>query len=50
MQEPLVPMLFPVLGAYMSGAEFMYPDLIWKVLYGQMTNLVAENGGVTYKN
>ena len=45
MQEPLVSMLIPVLGAYMSGAEFMYPDLIWKVLCVQMTILVAENGG-----
>ncbi len=34
----------------MSGAEFMYPDLIWKVLCGQMTNLVAENGGQTHEN
>ena len=45
MHEPLVSMLFPVLGAYMSGAEFMCPDLIWKVLCVQMTILVAENGG-----
>ena len=27
MHEPLVPMLFPVLGAHISGAEFQYPDL-----------------------
>ena len=26
MHEPLVPMIFPVLGAHVSGAEFMYPD------------------------
>ncbi len=45
MHEPLVPMLFPVLGAHVSGAEFMYPDLIWKELCGQMANLVAESGG-----
>ena len=26
MHEPLVPMLFPSLGAHISGAEFLYPD------------------------
>ena len=26
MHEPLVPMLFPVLGAHISGAKFQYPD------------------------
>ena len=45
MHEPLVPMLFPVLGAHLSGAEFQYPDLSWKELCGQMANLVAESGG-----
>ena len=45
MHEPLVPMLFPVLGAHVSGAEFQYPDLTWKELCGQMANLVAESGG-----
>jgi len=45
MQEPLVPMLFPVLGAHLSGTEFLYPDLTWKELCGQMANLVAESGG-----
>lgn len=44
MREPLVPMLFPVLGAHVSGAEFQYPDLSWKELCGQMANLVAESG------
>ena len=44
-QEPIVPMLFPVLGAHMCGAEFQYPDLTWKELCGQMANLVAESGG-----
>ncbi len=39
--EPLVPMLFPVLGAHMSGSEFQYPDLTWKEICGQMANLVA---------
>ena len=45
MREPLVPMLFPILGAHISGAEFQYPDLTWKEMCGQMANLVVESGG-----
>ena len=45
MHEPLVPMLFPILGAHISGAEFQYPDLTWKEPCGMMANLVAETGG-----
>ena len=45
MCEPLVPMLFPILGAHVSGTEFQYPDLTWKELCGMMANLVAESGG-----
>ena len=45
MHEPLVPMLFPVLGAHISGAEFQYPDHSWKETCGMMANLVAETGG-----
>ena len=30
MQEPMVPMFFPVLGAHISGTEFQYPDFSWK--------------------
>ena len=45
MHEPLVPMLFPILGAHVSGAEFQYPDLTWKEMCGQMAHLVAESGG-----
>ena len=44
MHEPLVPMLFPILGAHISGTEFQYPDLTWKELCGQMANLVADSG------
>ena len=44
-REPLVPMLFPVLGAHISRAEFQYPDLTWKEPCGMMANLVAETGG-----
>ena len=44
-REPLVPMLFPILGAHLSGTEFQYPDLTWKETCGMMANLVAESGG-----
>ena len=44
MQEPLVPMFFPILGAHVSGAEFQYPDHTWKELCGQMAHLVADTG------
>jgi len=45
MHEPLVPMLFPSLGAHISDAEFQYPDSIWKELTGIIDNLVAKSGG-----
>lgn len=44
MHEPLVPMLFPILGAHVSGAEFMYPDQSWKEPCEMMGNLVADSG------
>ena len=44
MHEPLVPMLFPPLGAHISGAEFQYPDLTWQEPTGLMANLVADSG------
>ena len=44
-REPLVPMVFPILGAHVSGTEFQYPDLTWKEPCGMMANLVAESGG-----
>ena len=44
MHEPLVPMLFPSLGAHISGAEFQYPDRSWKEMCGQMANLVGGSG------
>ncbi len=44
-REPLVPMLFPPLGAHLSGVEFQYPDLSFKEPCGLMANLVAESGG-----
>ena len=45
MYEPLIPVLFPLLGAKICDVKFQYPDLIWKELCGQMVNIVAENGG-----
>ena len=45
MRAPIVPMIFPVLGAHLSGVEFQYPDLSWKEPCGMMANLVAESGG-----
>ncbi|MCQ2298533.1 MAG: hypothetical protein MJZ81_00160 [Bacteroidales bacterium] len=45
MRQPLVPMLFPILGAHMSETEFLYPDQSWKEPCGMMANLVAESGG-----
>ena len=44
-REPLVPMLFPIFGAHISGTEFQDPDLTWKEPCGMMANLVAESGG-----
>ena len=45
MHESLVPMLFPSLGAHISGTEFQYLDLSWKEPGGMMANLVADFGG-----
>ena len=44
MHKPLVPMLFPSLGAHNRDAEFQYHDLIWKDMCGQMAHLVAVWG------
>ena len=45
MREPLVPMIFPVLGAHICAAEFQYPDRKWRETCGMMANLVSESGG-----
>ena len=44
MYEPLVPMLFPSLGAHISGAEFQYSDRSWKKTCGMMAQLVGNSG------
>ena len=43
MHEPIVPMNFLVLGVHVSGAKFMYPDLIWKELCGKKGNLPSNS-------
>ena len=43
MRETLFPMLLPLLGAHISGTEFQYHNLIWKVFCGQMANLVTNS-------
>ena len=44
MHQPLVPMIFPVLAAHVSGVEFKYPNNEWRELCGMMANLVGESG------
>ena len=44
MREAIIPMIFPALGAHVSGTEFMYPDLTWKELCGMLAHLVADSG------
>ena len=38
------PMLFPKLGAHVSGAELIYPDKSWKETSGMLANFVADSG------
>ena len=40
MHQPLVPMLFPILDAYMSETEFLYPDQNWTEPCGMIVVLV----------
>ena len=46
MYEPLVPMFFPIFGAYVSGSEFQYPSRKRLEMCGKMANLVAESRGI----
>ena len=36
-------MLFPILGAHMSGVQLLYLGLTWKDFEGQMAHLEAES-------
>ena len=45
MHEPLVPMLFPVLGAHVSASKFKYPYNKYYELCGMIANLVGDSGG-----
>ena len=45
MHAPLLPMLFPVLGAKISHAEWQYPSGQWLELCGQQAILVADSAG-----
>ena len=47
MQEPLVPMLFPILGSKISDTQFQYPDRSWKETCGMMATLGGAMGGRT---
>ena len=44
MHEPLVPMLFPSLGAHMSVVKIQYYGLILKEICSKMAHLVAKSG------
>ena len=46
MHAPLLPMLFPVLGSKVTGAdaEFQYPSGQWLELCGMLAALVADSG------
>ena len=43
MHDPLVPMLFPILGAHISGTEFQYPDL-----YDRLIALGFTKSGIIF--
>lgn len=45
MHEPLLPMLFPVLGTKISNAEFLYPSGQWLEMCGQQAVLIADSAG-----
>jgi len=44
MRQAIVPMLFPALGAHMSGVEFRYSDLTWKEPCGMLAHLIGCSG------
>lgn len=44
MRQPILPMLFPALGAHISDAKFLYPSNVYMQTSGMMANLVADSG------
>ena len=44
MREAIIPMMFPVISAYLSGTKFQYPDRTWKEPCGILAHLVADSG------
>ena len=45
MNEPLLPMLSPVIGTKISQAEFQYPSGQWFEVCGQQAALIADSAG-----
>ena len=45
MNEPLLPMLSPVIGTKISQAEFQYPSGQWFEMCGQQAALIADSAG-----
>ena len=44
MHQPIVPMLFPILGAHGSEAKLTRHALSWKETGGMVAHLVADSG------
>jgi hypothetical protein len=42
MHDPLIPIFLTVIGAYIIGTEFQYPDNIWKKSCGIMADISAN--------
>jgi hypothetical protein len=45
MHEPLAPMLFPSLGAHVTGREFKYPSGVWMEPCSLIAHICAEFSG-----
>jgi hypothetical protein len=42
MHKPLIPLILTVIGVYIIGTEFQYPDNIWKESCGIMAGVSAN--------
>ena len=47
MREAIVPMVFPALGAYVSGSEFQYADLTWMEICGRKDAALCPSATVS---